>query len=144
MTAATQSLSATAWKQANFVPNMGEGGGLHVYEIPAVTVATTAIDEQDDIFEIGYIPAGIRVHGFIVSATDMDTHGTAALVYKLRIAGTDVVTGVTIGQSAATDAFYLGSPVTTTALSVVDAKVTTAAATAAQGTVKVRVLYTAA
>jgi hypothetical protein len=143
MVAATQALSATAWKEANYVPNMGEGGGLHIYEFPAVTVATAALDEQDDVFQLGYIPAGIRVHGFIVSATDMDT-GSAALVYKLRIAGADVVTGVTTGQTAATAAHYLATPVTTTGLSVVDAMITTAAATAAQGTVKVRVLYTAA
>ena len=140
MTATTASLSATAWKKANYFPNTGQGGALHVQAFDAVTVATTSTDEQDDIFELGTLPAGIVVHGFIVKATDMDT-GSPALVYKLRIAGTDVVTGVTTGQSAGT-AVHWCDPTTTTALSVVDGKVTTAGATPAQGTVTVRVLYT--
>ena len=142
MTAATQALSATAWKNASTVPNMGEGGGLHIHAFAAVTVATTAIDEQDDIFELGYMPAGVTIHGFVVTATDMDT-GSAALVYKLRIGGTDVITGVTTGQSAGS-AVHWCAATTTTTRSLIDAKVTTAAATAAQGTVTVRVLYTAA
>ena len=142
MTAATQALSATAWRNANTLPNAGIAGVLNIGSFAAVTVATTALDEQNDVFELGYVPAGVTVHGFIVTATDMDT-GSAALVYTLRIGGTDKVTGVTTGQSAGS-AVHWCTPTTTTALTVVDAKVTTAAATAAQGTVTVRVLYTAA
>ena len=141
MTAATQALSATAWKGANYV-NSG-GGALRIHAFDAVTVETTAIDEQNDIFEIGYLPAGITVHGFIVKATDMDT-GSAALVTKIRLNGVDLVTGVTSGQTGVTTTAFYCVPTTTAGYEIVDFKVTTAAATAAQGTVTVRVLYTSA
>lgn len=142
MTAATQALAATAWTGANAVPNLGVGGALHVHTFDALTVATTAIDEINDIFEIGYLPPGIKVHGFIVTATDMDS-GTPALAYKLRVNGVDLVTGITVGQSASSDVFWC-TPTETAAIELVDAKVTTAAATAVQGTFTLRVLYTAA
>jgi hypothetical protein len=141
MAASTAALSATAWKSANVIPAF-KGPALHVHSFAAVTVATTSLDEQDDVFEVGYLPAGLVVHGFIVKATDMDTGGSPALVSKIRINGVDVVTGVTAGQSAGTTAYYC-DPTTTAGYEVVDFKVTTAAATAAQGTVTVRVLYTA-
>lgn len=141
MTAATAALSATAWKEANVIPLGKIAGHMHVHQFAAVSVATTAIDEANDIFEIGYLPAGVTVHGFIVTATDMDS-GSAALVYKLRLNGVDLVTGVTVGQSATTAAFYC-APTATAGYEVVDAKVTTQAATAVAGTVTVRVLYTA-
>jgi hypothetical protein len=140
MTASTAALAATAWKDANYVPAQ-KGPTLHVHSFAAVTVATTSIDEQDDIFQVGYLPPGVVVHGFIVKATDMDT-GSAALVTKIRINGVDVVTGVTAGQAAGTTAYYC-DPTTTAGYEVVDFKVTTVAATPAQGTVTVRVLYTA-
>jgi hypothetical protein len=142
MTASTAALAATAWKSANTIPVLKVGGALQVHQFTAVAVATTSTDEQDDIFEIGYLPAGVVVHGFVVKATDMDT-GSPALVYKLRINGVDVITGVTTGQAAGT-AVHWCDPTTTAGYEVVDAKVTTAGATPANGTVTVRVLYTAA
>jgi hypothetical protein len=141
MTAATQALSATAWKGANVMPMGKAVGQLHVHAFDAVTVATAAIDEANDIFELGYLPAGVVVHGFIVKATDMDTGGPA-LVWKLRINGVDVVTGLTSGQAGTTSTLYWCDPTTTAGIEVVDGKVTTQATTPAQGTVTVRVLYT--
>lgn len=144
MTAATQSLSATAWKDSLVVPNIGRNAAIHFYRFPAVTVATTAIDEVNDIFELATVPAGLKIVGFMVTATDMDTNVSPALTYKMRIAGTDTTaTGITTGQSAAT-AVHWCAPVETTALSVIDAKVTGASATPAQGTVTLGIFYTAA
>jgi hypothetical protein len=124
------------------IPVAKIGGPLQVHAFSAVTVATTSIDEINDIFEIGYLPAGVVVHGFIVKSTDMDTGGPT-LAYTLRLNGVDLVTGVTTGQAAAT-AVHWCAPTTTAGYEVVDAKVTAAATTPAQGTVTVRVLYTAA
>lgn len=143
MTAATQSLGATAWKDSNVVPNIGAYGPIHFHRFPAVTVATTAIDEIDDIFELATVPAGIKILGFMITATDMDTNVSPALIYKMRVAAADTTaTGITTGQSAAT-AVHWCAPVETTALSVIDAKVTAAAGTAAQGTVTLGIFYTA-
>lgn len=141
MTASTTSLAADAWKDANHWKAI-KGPNLSIYEFDALTVATTQIDEQDDITEVGYIPDNVTVYGLIFTATDMDT-GSAALVYKAIIGTTDVVTGITAGQTATTAAHYLGTPYTTSGRELLSIKVTTAAATAAQGTLKVRVLYTA-
>lgn len=47
-------------------------------------------------------------------------------------------------QAAGTTTYWLASPATMSAISVVDFKVTTAAATAAEGTFQARVLYTSA
>lgn len=142
MTASTASLSATAWKDANVVPVLKVGGALQVHSFAAVTVATTSTDEQDDVFQIGYLPAGVTVHGFIIKATDMDTGGPT-LVTKLRLNAVDLITGITAGQAAGSTVYWC-DPTSTAGYEVVDLKVTTAGTTPAQGTVTVRVLYTAA
>jgi hypothetical protein len=142
MTASTTSLAAGSWRNANTVP-MFKGPALHVHAFDSTAIATTQIDEQDDITEVGYLPAGVTVYGLIINATDLDTAGSPALVYKAILGSTDVVTGITVGQSASTSAFYLGTPYTTTDYTVLSLKVTTAAGTAASGTIKVRALYTA-
>lgn len=141
MTASTASLAATAWKDANVVELFQAGGLLHVHAFSAVSVATTSIDEVNDIFEIGYLPKGVTVHGFIVTATDMDTNVSPALAYKLRVNAVDLVTGVTSGQAAGTTLYWC-TPTATAGYEVVDAKVTVVSATPAAGTVTVRVLYT--
>jgi hypothetical protein len=143
MTASTTAL-AGAYTTANVVPDAREGGVLQVHLFDTVTVPTTAIDEQDDVCQFGYLPPGIKVHAFVITTSDLDSDGSPALVYKLRIAGSDVVTSCSQGQAAGTTTYWLASPATTSAISVVDFKVTTAAATAAEGTFQARVLYTSA
>lgn len=142
MTASTTSLAT--WDSSRVVPDVREGGSLQMHLFDTVTVPTTAIDEQNDICEFGYLPAGIKVHAFVVTTTDVDAGGSPALVYKLRVNAVDVVTGCTQGQSAGTTTYWLASPATTAGVEVCDFKVTTGAATAAQGTFQVRVLYTSA
>lgn len=104
------------------------------------SVATTSLDEQDDIFEIGYVPAGVTVIGFVVKSTDLDTDGTPTIVFKLQLAGSDIVTGIDVGK-AGTSGFYACTPTTTTASSLLQGKVTTAATAAAAGTVYTTPIY---
>jgi hypothetical protein len=141
MVASTASLSATAWRDANEIPLLKVGGALQVHAFDAVTVATTSTDEINDVFEIGYLPVGVTVHGFIVKATDMDTGGPT-LVWKLRLNAVDLITGITAGQAAGTTVYWC-DPTTTAGFEVVDGKITAAGTTPASGTVTVRVLYTA-
>jgi hypothetical protein len=142
MTATTVALGTTAWKAANLVAE-APGPGLSIHSFDAITVATTSLDEQDDAVEFGHLPAGLLVYALIITAADLDSGGSPALVYKAIIGTTDVVTGITTGQSAGTAAHWLATPYTTAAFDKVTLKVTTAAATAAQGAVTVRVLYSA-
>lgn len=101
-------------------------------------LATTQL-ELNDVVQMGYIPNGVTLIGFVAFADDLDTNGSPALVWKITVGATDVRTGVTIGQAAAgltnsLTQFLAIDPVTTTAATLVSVTFTTAAATAAAGT----------
>jgi len=134
MTAATVAVAASA---AHQVPKPYAAG---LVALPfTAAMATTQLDDVGDITELGYLPANCTVIGFIVTATDMDT-GTPALVYKLTAGSTDLVTGITTGQSAGT-AFFGCTPTALTAVTKLQVNITTVSATAAAGTLNVVALY---
>ena len=135
MTASTVSVAASAKKRLRKTSNIGLVGNPFT-----TSIATTSIDEQDDIVELGYVPAGVTVVGFAVKATDLDTAGSPALVFKLMLGSTDLVTLITIGQTG-TGGVYACVPTTTTEPTKVSMKVTTAAGTAASGTLYTTPLY---
>ena len=58
-------------------------------------LATTQL-ELNDVIQMGYLPAGVTLIGFVAFTDDLDS-GTA-LVWKITVGVTDVKTGVTIGQ----------------------------------------------
>lgn len=134
MTASTVAVAASA---AHLVPKGYEIGlaGL----LFTAAIATTSLDDIGDIVELGYLPANCTVVGFIVNATDMDS-GSAALAYKLTLGATDVVTGITTGQSAAS-AFFGCVPQVLTAVTKLQVNITTVSATAVAGTLNVVALY---
>ncbi len=134
MTAATVAVAASA---AHQVPKPYATGFVGLLFTAAM--ATTQLDDVGDITELGYLPANCTVVGFIVTATDMDT-GTPALVYKLTAGSTDLVTGITTGQSAAS-AFFGCTPTALTAVTKLQVNITTVSATAAAGTLNVVALY---
>ena len=68
--------------------------------------------------EAGYVPAGVTVIGFIVTATVMDT-GTVAVVHSVLLGSTALVAGLTNAQ-AGTSGLYPCVPTTTTAATVVE------------------------
>jgi hypothetical protein len=122
-----------------------QGGPVLNGAVWSTSVATTQL-ELNDVLEMGYLPKGVTLVGFIAYATDMDTNGTPALAWKITVGSTDVKTGVTIGQATAlstqTLTQFLGiEPVTTTAATLVKVTVTTAAATAAAGTLVLVPVY---
>lgn len=133
MTAATVAVAASA---AHLVPKPYSAG---LVAIPfTATMATTQLDDVGDITELGYLPENCTVIGFIITATDMDT-GTPALAYKLTAGSTDLVTGITTGQSAAS-AFFGCTPTALTARTKLQVNITTVSATAAAGTLYVTAL----
>lgn len=130
MTAATVAVAAST---AHLIPKPYSAGDFSVTF--TASLATTQLDDVGDITELGYLPANCTVVGAIVTATDMDS-GSAALAYKITIGSTDVVTGVTVGQTATTTAFSF-SPLTLTAVTKAQINITTVAATAVAGTLTV-------
>lgn len=133
MTASTVTVAASA---AHQIPKNYSAG---LIPIPfTAAIATTSLDDIGDIVELGYLPANVTVIGVIVNATDMDS-GSAALAYKLTVASTDIVTGITTGQSAAS-AFFGCVPLALTVVSKLVVNITTVAATAVAGTLNVTVL----
>lgn len=106
-------------------------------------LATTQL-ELADVIQMGYIPAGVTLIGFVAFADDLDT--ATALVWKITVGAADVKTGITIGQAAALSTHTLTQflsidPVTTTAATLVSVTITTAAGTAAAGTLVLTPIY---
>lgn len=91
-----------------------------------------------DVLNMGYLPKGVTLVGFIPFVDDLDADASPALVWKITVGSTDVKTGLTLGQAASlvtnTGGFIAVEPLTTTATTLVSVTVTTAAATAAAGT----------
>jgi hypothetical protein len=116
------------------------------FEIPAglflvpftVSFATTQL-ETADVVECGYTPASGTIYGVIYSPTDMDTNVSPALVQKVTVGSTDIVTGLTGGQTG-TKSFVGCVPLALTAKAKVSITSTTAAGTAAAGTVYLQLL----
>jgi hypothetical protein len=92
--------------------------------------------ELNDVMELGYLPDNVTIYGFLVKATDMDTNVSPTLVQKITVGSTDLVTGITAGQSGG-NAVYACTPTTITSKTKVVVTNTAAAATAAAGTLYV-------
>ncbi len=142
MAGETTSLTAGAWRDANSVPAL-KGPTLHIYEVTATYSAANQL-ELNDVMEVCYLPAGVKIWAIDVAATDMDTHVSPTLVQKITVGDTDVLTGITAGQSGAKTNYPLGSAYTTAGYELVKVTNTAAAATAATGSLKIRFHYTVA
>jgi len=108
----------------------------HTVEVRTTDLAT------NDITGICKVPKGATVIGFILQTDDLDTDGSVALVWSILIGTTVFVAGIA-NDTAKAGTFAVGSSghVTVTADTVVSLKATTAAATAAAGTVNLTPLY---
>lgn len=107
-------------------------------------LATTNIDDNNDAVNMGYIPKGSKLLGFIAGADDLDS--STALVWKISVGGVDVKTGITIGQAAASlthalTQFLSIEPLEITADSLVTITFTTAAGTPVAGGIWLTPVY---
>jgi hypothetical protein len=107
---------------------------------------TTAELEANDVIQMGYLPAGVTLVGFIAHATDMDTNGTPTLAWKITVGASDLKTGITIGQATAVSThtltqFLAVAPTAVTSATLVSVTFTAAAATAAAGTLSLVPVY---
>lgn len=115
--------------------------GQLVAQPHSVEVRTTDL-ATNDITGICKVPAGSTVIGFILQTDDLDTDVSVALVWSILIGSTAFNTAIA-NDTAKVGTFVVGSAghVTVTADTIVSLKATTAAATAAAGTVNLTPLY---
>lgn len=104
-----------------------------MFLVPLSKAYASTDNETDDVKQFGYLPANCTVYGVIYSPTDMDTNVSPAVVHKVIVGSTDVVTGLT-GAQTGTRSFQPIVPVALTANTLVKVQSTTAAATGAAGT----------
>lgn len=131
MAGETTAVAASAAR--TFYDNPGAGAFVVSFNLTFLSTDT----ELADVMEAGYLPPNVKMLAVGWYPTDMDT-GTPALVHKVTVGATDIVTGLT-GAQAGTSSF---TPVTnaarvlapTTTATKVIVTVTTAAATGAAGT----------
>lgn len=108
-----------------------------------LTYATGQL-ELNDVYEAGYLPAGVTVVGAIYAPHDMDS--STGVVQKITIGSTDVATGLTGGVlgavATAVPGFRAFAPYSTTDKTLVKVTTTTApSGTAAAGTTYVTLVY---
>lgn len=103
-----------------------------MFIVPFTLSYSTTQNETNDVMEAGYLPV-CTVYGVIYAPTDMDTNVSPAVVHKVTVGSTDVVTGLTGAQSGA-KSYNAITPLTLTAKTLAKVTSTTAAATAAAGT----------
>ena len=133
MAGETTSVASSTRKQGGYTVFGGPG------ETMTGTYATTQL-ETNDVMEMGYIPAGVKLLGFIYKPTDLDT-GTQ-LAQKITVGSTDVASSLTGGQTG-TGSFVAIDPYKTTAPTQVKITTTTAAQTPAAGSVYLTPVYSA-
>lgn len=106
---------------------------------PVSFEVTDAQTETDDIHVVGYLPAGVTFVGAILKTDDLDSNGSEALVWTLLVGATAFDTAT--NAAALAGLVMTGDFITTTAETTLYLKSTTAAATAAAGTVNFMPLY---
>lgn len=112
------------------------GSGLFPIRFDVAYLSTET--QLNDVMQAGYLPPGVKVVAVGYHPTDLDT-GIAAVVQKVSVGSTDIVTGLTGAQTGAasltpvTQAYLAAAP--SNSRELVTITTTTAAATGAAGTV---------
>ncbi len=124
---------ATTDKQAPYEASEG------MFLVPFALTYGSTNNETNDVMEAGYIPANCTVYGILYVPSDMDTNVSPAVVHKVSVGSTDIVTGLT-GAQTGTSSVNACAPTTVTAKTKVTVTTTTAAATGAAGTLKLTLI----
>jgi len=139
--------TVTGVKAAAAAKVPGHGCHAAVYcQAASVALATTNIDNVNDIYELFWMPKGAVVVDVYMAATDMDTNAGPTLAFDLGDSG-DVdrlVAASVVGQAAAQPSRQLASTgrlFKYTDNTKVTLGIQTAAATPASGTLWVMLFY---
>jgi hypothetical protein len=137
MAATTVALSSAAYHQTSKPFSAGLVGVQMTQPI-----ATTSLDDVGDTVEMGVLPGNCAVVGFVIQSTSL---AASALVYKIQIDGSDVVTTLSTGGAGASAGALVIIPGAPLALGGGPHKVaiviTTVATTPAAGTFNLTPLY---
>lgn len=106
---------------------------------PYTAAFSTTQNELNDVMEFGYLPAGVTVVAVLVASTDMDS--LTAVVHKVTIGSTDVVTNLTLAQTGTSGCYAVNPPLTTTDRTLLKTTTTTAAGTAVAGSMVITPIY---
>ncbi len=138
MAGETTSLTAAA------IRNQPEHVGTGVFPMEFDLTFSSSNNELNDVMEAGYLPEYTRVAAVIWAPTDMDTNGSPAVVHKVTVGSTDIVSSLTGAQTGAASLTVCTQASIAAAVSssrqLVKVQTTTAAATAAAGTAKLILL----
>ncbi len=104
-----------------------------MFLVPFTLTYSSTQNETNDVMNVGYLPAGATVYGVVYAPTDMDTNVSPAVVHKITVGSTDIVTGLTGAQTGA-KSVAVCTPLALTAKTLASVTSTTAAATGAAGT----------
>lgn len=113
-------------------------GAEGTFLVPFTVSYSTTQNETNDVMELGYLPANVKVYGCIYMPSAM---AASALVQKITIGSTDVATGLT-GAVLGTGSVQIFTPISLTAKTLAKVTSTTAATTPAAGTLTVAFLCT--
>lgn len=125
--------------------NQGRASGPYLVQW-INSVATTEIDNSDDSKYLGQFPLSCRLLAISVTCTDIDTHATPAHAFNLTVTDgstpTILITGSEVGRGGGSDQADVTTRVPGLDVSGLYCMfdTTTAAATAAAGTVTVEAL----
>lgn len=119
--------SGTPASQAPFAMPAGQ------FIVPFTVAFSSTENETADVKNIGYLPPNLTVYGVHYRPTDMDTNVSPAVVHKVSVGSTDIVTGLT-GAQTGTGQTVPCIPLTITTKTLVTVTSSTAAATGAAGT----------
>jgi hypothetical protein len=132
MAGETTSLAIASRNLGKKLPNAG------LVANPWTQAYLTTELETNDVKEFGYLPEGVTLLGFLYCPDDLDT--ATALVQKITVGATDVLTGLTGGQTGA-KTLQLIAPLLITDKTLVKVTCTTAAGTPAAGNLTLTPLY---
>jgi hypothetical protein len=96
--------------------------------------------ETADQYLVGYLPSGVTVPQAVLLTDDLDVDDSVALAWDVLIGATALATAIG-NDTAKVGTMVFGDFITTTAKTAVYLKASTAAATAAAGTVNLAVFY---
>ena len=136
----------TTQKSQTYGTVIGQGGSRNlVVDGCTVSMTTAMLDNANDEVELLLVPKGAVVHSVTLSASDMDTNGSPALVFDVGDDADEdrLIAASTVGQAGTLTSVLAptGHMYKYTTATKIKAYVKTAAATAAAGTLSFTIAY---
>lgn len=130
---AGETISVPATAARTYYDNPGAG----TFVVSNTLTFGTTDNQLADVQQVGYLPPNVKLLAVGFYPTAMDTNGSPTLVLKLTVGSTDVVTGVSGAQGGASSLVPVNQAgrvlAASTSPTLVQVQCTTAAATAAAG-----------